>query len=528
MYSKPRLDQSVPFHTKQSVQICTKPCLDLCYAMQSTPYMYTKPYLDLCHVILSTLSLYTKPCLDLCHAMQSTPYMYIKPYLDLCHVILSTLSLYTKPRLDLCHATQSTPYRYTKPYLDLCHVIQSTLSLHTKPCLDLCHAMQSTPSICMQSPVYIYYYSQLLYSAILYSQADSLRTLACDSEMSDCILLQRVLLISTEVVYWQRSVVVAWLVPREMLPFRHKFCVHHSTIFNHAPDLYHAKQSTPSICMQLPVQICTMPQQSTPSICMQIPVQICTMPNKALRLYVCKSLCRFVPCQTKHSVYMYANHCVDLYHAKQSTPTICMQITVQLCTMPNKALRLCPLSPSRSVPRHSKHSVMMYAKPQICAIQRTLQRYRYILIYYVPSRSVPYKALRLERYRHILRPVQTRLCHAILIPMQVQNWDTHSCRSIKTPPLDIHTHPQTCTHTHLQTCTHTHPQTCTHTHPFSTRMSGVHRESALGQTMASMLLATHGSHARRKSPQRMLSTPSATSSWFCASYNVNNNNHNHN
>ena len=93
-----------------------------------------------------------------------------------------------------------------------------------------------------------YYYSQLLYSSVLCSRADSPRTLACNSEGVTVSFYTRVLLISTEVVYWQRSVVVAWLVPREMLPFRRRFCVHHSTMHQFTVSL-HSTPHRQGVCV---------------------------------------------------------------------------------------------------------------------------------------------------------------------------------------------------------------------------------------------------------------------------------------
>ena len=49
-------------------------------------------------------------------------------------------------------------------------------------------------------------------------------------------------------VYWQRSVGVAWLVPREMLPFRRRFCVHHSTMHQVIVSL-HSKPHRQGVCV---------------------------------------------------------------------------------------------------------------------------------------------------------------------------------------------------------------------------------------------------------------------------------------
>ena len=44
-----------------------------------------------------------------------------------------------------------------------------------------------------------------------------------------------------EVVYWWGSVVVAWLVPCEMLPFQRKFFGHHSTMHQVTVSLIEVK-----------------------------------------------------------------------------------------------------------------------------------------------------------------------------------------------------------------------------------------------------------------------------------------------
>ena len=88
----------------------------------------------------------------------------------------------------------------------------STPALRHRLSADFLLTLLSENTICA---AYYYYYSWLLYSAILCSRANSLRTCVMWFWTSDCILFKRVLLISTEVVYWQPSLVLAWLVPSE-------------------------------------------------------------------------------------------------------------------------------------------------------------------------------------------------------------------------------------------------------------------------------------------------------------------------
>ena len=49
-------------------------------------------------------------------------------------------------------------------------------------------------------------------------------------------------------VYWLCSLGVAWLVPREMLPFRRRFCVHHSTMHQVTVSL-HSKPHRYGVCV---------------------------------------------------------------------------------------------------------------------------------------------------------------------------------------------------------------------------------------------------------------------------------------
>ena len=77
-----------------------------------------------------------------------------------------------------------------------------------------------------------HYYWLLLYSTILCSRADSLHSCHMWFWMSDCIIFQCIFLISTEVVYWQNYLVVAWLVSRETAAISAQVLC---TPFNHAP-----------------------------------------------------------------------------------------------------------------------------------------------------------------------------------------------------------------------------------------------------------------------------------------------------
>ena len=76
------------------------------------------------------------------------------------------------------------------------------------------------------------YYCSLLYNAVLRSHSHSLRSCRMRISMSDCILLQRVFLISTEMVYFTAYLVVAWPVPRETAAVSARVLC---TPFNHAP-----------------------------------------------------------------------------------------------------------------------------------------------------------------------------------------------------------------------------------------------------------------------------------------------------
>ena len=85
------------------------------------------------------------------------------------------------------------------------------------------------PLLCMLFIIRIFFFF-FLYSAILCSRADSMHTLACVSEWVTVSFYSAYpWKWCTGSALWLLHgwchVVVAWLVPREMLPFRRKFCV---------------------------------------------------------------------------------------------------------------------------------------------------------------------------------------------------------------------------------------------------------------------------------------------------------------